>query len=191
MTLPNPRSNAGGAEFSLEWLRSNTRATTHDCWEWLGNRDSKGYGKVRIGRLVRRVHRLAYELAIGPIPDRLVLDHKCRNPSCCNPDHLEAVTTQENTRRGESLVYVGGTCPRCGSSKLYKARWGHRCAGCLRAYESTPERAEKRRAYEQERAKDPQRQEQRREACARYNARKRAESAGRPAEQLELAGGEK
>src|SRR5699024_5721792 len=27
------------------------------------------------------------------------IDHLCLNKACCNPEHLEVVTTQENTRR--------------------------------------------------------------------------------------------
>src|SRR5690606_27089460 len=35
----------------------------------------------------------------GPIPAGLVIDHLCGNTSCCNPEHLEAVTNAENMRR--------------------------------------------------------------------------------------------
>lgn len=45
-------------------------------------------------------HRLSYTLAYGSIPEGLVIDHLCRTPVCVRPDHLEAVTQQENMRRG-------------------------------------------------------------------------------------------
>ncbi len=45
-------------------------------------------------------HRFAYENLVGPVPTGLLLDHRCRNKSCVNPDHLDPVTSGENTRRG-------------------------------------------------------------------------------------------
>jgi hypothetical protein len=66
------------------------------CWEWQGSRDSAGYGRGGGGF----VHRVAYEKAVGPIPDGLDIDHLCRNRGCGNPNHLEPVTHYENCRRG-------------------------------------------------------------------------------------------
>lgn len=48
----------------------------------------------------RMAHRVSHVLYKGPIPNGLVIDHLCRNPSCVNPDHLEAVTQKENVHRG-------------------------------------------------------------------------------------------
>ena len=44
-------------------------------------------------------HRLAYEDAYGTIPDGLHIDHTCCNRGCMNPEHLEAVTQEENNKR--------------------------------------------------------------------------------------------
>lgn len=49
-------------------------------------------------------HIYEWEKVNGPTPDGLELDHLCRNPSCCNPAHLEAVTHAENMRRAPRCV---------------------------------------------------------------------------------------
>jgi len=74
-----------------------------DCWLWTGSSTSGGYGSIGRGRRGEGeiyTHRAVYELLVGPIPDGLVLDHLCRVPLCCNPDHLEPVPQAENIARG-------------------------------------------------------------------------------------------
>lgn len=88
---------------------------TH-CWWWLGTRSRDGYARIGIGRLGSvAVHRLAYELLRGPIPDGLELDHLCRHRSCVNPDHLEPVTRRENQLRGESPAGRAARTTHCPS----------------------------------------------------------------------------
>src|SRR5262249_18527434 len=68
--------------------------------EWIGARDSRGYGNVRFNGRVRKAHCVLYEMVRGPIPRELELDHLCRVPWCVNPSHLELVSHAENVRRG-------------------------------------------------------------------------------------------
>ena len=75
------------------------------CWFWMGWESGNGYGKVWFEGSAKMAHRVVYELLVGPIPADLVVDHRCRNRSCCNPTHLEPVTVRENTRRGEAVLF--------------------------------------------------------------------------------------
>lgn len=74
------------------------------CWEWLWCKDRNGYGRGSrvVGGPTMLAHRMVYEDAHGPIPEGLSLDHLCRNPSCVNPDHLDAVSHAVNCRRGNA-----------------------------------------------------------------------------------------
>jgi hypothetical protein len=47
------------------------------------------------GRMVQ-AHRYIWEQQRGPIPDNLVMDHRCRNRACINVEHLRLVTTKVN-----------------------------------------------------------------------------------------------
>lgn len=75
----------------------------HDgCWLWTGAYEGlDGYGGVWVPSLgkVVKTHRVAWELAHGPIPDGAHVDHLCRVKRCVNPEHLEPVTPSVNAQR--------------------------------------------------------------------------------------------
>lgn len=66
------------------------------CHYWAGSKNLRGYGKFRLGDRVVATHRFAYERTRGVIPDRIQVDHICRNPPCVNVEHLQLVTQQQN-----------------------------------------------------------------------------------------------
>ena len=72
------------------------------CVVWTGLTTPFGHGSMMIDGLRRIVHRVVMELQSGPIPSGMVVDHKCHNPPCINPEHLHVVTPRENmeNRRG-------------------------------------------------------------------------------------------
>ncbi len=93
------------------------------CAVWTGALDRKGYARIAVGgHRNRMAHRVAYEAAKGPIPDGLGLDHLCRNKACCNPDHLEPVTSAENTSRANAARAVRTEC-RYGHPYTEESTW--------------------------------------------------------------------
>jgi hypothetical protein len=84
----------------LERLILNSNGTSDDeCWEYLGkDKGAGGHKRIRLDDKTRmQVHRLAWEaFHAEPIPDGLLVLHKCDNPKCFNPHHLFLGTQQDN-----------------------------------------------------------------------------------------------
>lgn len=68
---------------------------TETCWTWTAYKNPKGYGSFDD----TYAHRWSYEHYKRAIPQGWQIDHLCKVTSCVNPDHLEAVTLEENLRR--------------------------------------------------------------------------------------------
>lgn len=96
---------------------------TEDHWVWTGHVNKQdGYGRFKPHHDINSqlAHVLAYERWVGPIPEDFVVDHighPFQLRRCVRPDHLEAISKPENTRRGISPAGENSRkthCSNCG-----------------------------------------------------------------------------
>jgi hypothetical protein len=80
---------------TIETLLSKT-VQEGECQLWTGYIAKSGYGLVWADGKNRQVHRVAYELYNGPIPDGLDVMHSCDVRPCIAKAHLSAGTRREN-----------------------------------------------------------------------------------------------
>lgn len=79
-------------------LERKREVTPEGCWLWTGAAGADGAGRyrTRTGNLL--VHRMAYELYVGPIPEGEMIHHECEVRLCFNPDHLRPMTRAAHLR---------------------------------------------------------------------------------------------
>jgi hypothetical protein len=108
------------------WSRVDQSRGHEACWPFLIH--AQQYNKksklvpaplntiVRFDKKNQLAHRVSYLLTYGPIPDGMVIRHRCANAWCVNPSHLLIGTQQQNindmyarkradVRHGELFTY--------------------------------------------------------------------------------------
>lgn len=86
----NMRVPAEGGTIRRSGKGADYRVDENGCWIWLRSKDPHGYGRLGAVNFDQRAHREYYKRAYGEIPAGWHVHHKCRVPSCVNPEHLEA-----------------------------------------------------------------------------------------------------
>ncbi len=73
-------------------------ARSEDCWIWTGAKCGS-YGQLQYRRQRLLAHRFSWVLhAKQNCPEGQVVRHRCDNPPCVRPDHLELGSVAQNVR---------------------------------------------------------------------------------------------
>jgi hypothetical protein len=77
------------------------RETEGGCFECTSHTSVRKFRKCESTRIRKNgkllyLHRFIFEEMFGPIPEGLVIRHKCDNSKCINPEHMEVGTQKDN-----------------------------------------------------------------------------------------------
>jgi hypothetical protein len=106
------------------WAKVDKRGPD-ECWPWLGNVNSDGYGQIYPGpglydRAAPTVfaHHVAAMLAGMWVPEGMVRDHTCKSRACQNPAHIRIVTQKINATENSDA-------PHARNSRKTVCAYGH------------------------------------------------------------------
>ena len=113
----------------------------HDeCWSWAGVKNEHSYGVMTFTTGNVFAHRVSYFLFVGPIPPAAFVLHKCHNPECSNPSHLQLGTQLDNMRMSREAGRLQRRIP-IDDIKLIEQRRlaGETLASIATSYNCTPQ----------------------------------------------------
>lgn len=91
----SPQNQRSGKTIS-DRIAYYTRRSPCGCLLWTGSTNLDGYAHLHIAGKTRRVSRLLWEAANGPIPAGHEVMHVCDNPRCIDLLHFKTGTHAEN-----------------------------------------------------------------------------------------------
>ena len=97
-TIPHIEPPVMGESETKRFLSKFEKKGPNECWPSTGPTRSSGYCRIVFNHVTYDMHRIAYYVGTGEWPLGLMIRHKCDNKLCCNPEHLETGTAQDNSK---------------------------------------------------------------------------------------------
>jgi len=112
------------------------------CLEWTGWTNDAGYGQIMVNGKQTGTHRLAWEVANGPIPAGFCVCHHCDNPPCCDAERCLFLGTKADNAAdmaakgrapGQQKTHCPDNHPYDAANTYIDSRGYRVCRKCRRA----------------------------------------------------------